>query len=1373
MNHIELKQLLQQPYDRAAWQAILRETFPNVSILAQPHAVLCENKDVASFLELGSVRLHDDKKLAIFEVALTPKKKIQRNRVELRNLVARYIDQENNHGVLVIFTGQNEDYRFTFTAKESEFNDDGEFVERQTATKRFTYLLGPHETCTTAARRLSQLAEKQDRATLTDVVDAFSVEKLNKEFFNLYKEHYTTFVNHLLAGTAPQQVFGIPRMADDKEQDKANKPVRDFAKRLLGRLVFLHFIQKKGWLGCPADRTDWINGERDFVRNLFLSCPDKEKFYSIRLVPLFFEALNRPDRPNAIFAVTGTRVPYLNGGLFEHEKLPNDHKPLPVEKLDFPATLFEQLLEFFGQYNFTIDENDPDDHEVGIDPEMLGHIFENLLEDNKDKGAFYTPKAIVQYMCQQSLIHYLQQHLGERDELVQLVRFKDAGSATDKNNWVRQNAKRIEELLDRLKICDPAIGSGAFPIGLLQEIYWIKLTLDWTLDPAETKLKIIQNSIYGVDIDAGAVEIARLRFWLSLIVDEDEPRPLPNLDYKIMQGDSLLESFEGIPLDNLQQSKGFKVEVFSKQGQGQMFPGDLLEFTQSHESNARAKEISSLINKYFDVTNPTEKQELHKQIDRFVLDHIDYNLQIQEEKFSDELQLRKAEIKRKAGLVKGWKPAKKDEQRLAALEDGLKSITLKKEKLQELEEKPERPYFLWHLFFQDVFEQGGFDIFIANPPYVRHETISHYRGNLDHYETAASRADLFVFFYERAVKLLKENGILTFISSNKYYRSAYGEKLRGFLGQQLTINELIDFGDAPVFDAIAYASIIIGSRQSPAENHTLRAYAWDKGDQLNRIAEIVANRGFEISQQSMRSDGWHLESQESLKLLETLTKRGTPLSSYVKGSLYRGIITGYNEAFVLDSITRDTLIAEDPKSAELIKPWLRGRDVKRWNVSWAQLYVIAFPFGFHENLNNYPAILKHLKKHEKKLKERGQCTSSRGGKGEGQHHWLELDNNPKPSYLQEFTKPKVIIPAIERQCAFAYDDEGYYSNDKTSICASEEALFLCSVLNSSVIWWIIQQTAASKQNGYFEFKPMYVAPLPIPDASKADKDRLEVLAQQARKTTGPQLDLIEREINSIVYRLFKLLPDEIAIIEQKPTSFSIDHKSALITRILPALKEKHSYFSLSAVKQTLADAEIELADDTLREYMSDAMSSGIVSDAGRGWYSHHTKPVNLDPKPVAKIIRAVKKAFPLLDFCCWSTVQFNPFALHLIAQPTIFLYAEGDTLNSVAETLKENGWDAWADPGKSEVERYIKPGDRTVILRPSIQKQPESKDQVAPIEKALIDLKIEASKLHLMDSTEVQRIVDAVLRSGLLQVTAFLGYSEAKREKVESVELAH
>jgi hypothetical protein len=232
-------------------------------------------------------------------------------------------------------------------------------------------------------------------------------------------------------------------------------------------------------------------------------------------------------------------------------------------------------------------------------------------------------------------------------------------------------------------------------------------------------------------------------------------------------------------------------------------------------------------------------------------------------------------------------------------------------------------------------------------------------------------------------------------------------------------------------------------------------------------------------------------------------------------------------------------------------------------------------------------------------------------------------------------------------------------------------------------------------------------------------------------------------------------------------------KTLLFTRILPPLKEQSTYFSLNAVKRALAEAEIELSHDTLREYMSEAMATGIVANAGRGWYSRHTKPVSLDPKPVAKIIREVKKAFPLLNFCCWSTVQFNPFAQHLIAQPTILLYAESDTLDTVADTLKLTGWDAWVNPGNADVERFVRPGEKTVVLRPSIVKQPECKYLVAPIEKALVDLVIEASKLQLMDATEVQRIIDNALGSGLMQLPVLFGYAETKREKIESKEITH
>ena len=232
-------------------------------------------------------------------------------------------------------------------------------------------------------------------------------------------------------------------------------------------------------------------------------------------------------------------------------------------------------------------------------------------------------------------------------------------------------------------------------------------------------------------------------------------------------------------------------------------------------------------------------------------------------------------------------------------------------------------------------------------------------------------------------------------------------------------------------------------------------------------------------------------------------------------------------------------------------------------------------------------------------------------------------------------------------------------------------------------------------------------------------------------------------------------------------------KSVIFNHILPTQKELSAYFSLNAVKQALKAVDVELADDTLRKYMSESMAAGIVSDAGRGWYSRHTKPVSLDPKPVSKIIREVKKAFPLLDFCCWSTVQFNPFALHLIGQPTIFLYTESDALETVADTLKKSGWYAWASPGRVNAQRYVQPGEKTVILRPAISKQPESTDHAAPIEKALVDLSVESEKLQLLDSSEAQRIIDEVLGAGLLQASILLGYAESKREKFESKELIY
>ncbi len=1378
MNREQLRELLQQPYNRVTWQAILQEVFANVSLLSSPHSIPCDRVDVKSFVELGNVRLEDGKYLSVFEIKVSDQINILRNRVELRNLVAKYIDQETRHGVLVIFDNNSDEYRFTFAARESEFDSDGNFVTRETATKRYTYLLGPNEACTTPARRFRKLAEKRAQAELGDVIDAFSVEQLNDDFFDSYKFHYGNFVAHLLAGDIPCKIFNIPLLEDVKDQDKANKPVRDFAKRLLGRIVFLYFLQKKGWLGCDKSQHEWRDGDRNFIANLFANSPDKDHFHSQYLVPLFYETLNRPNREGDLFSVTKTRVPYLNGGLFEHE-------PYPVEKINFPAAIFADLLDFLGQYSFTVDENDPDDNEVGIDPEMLGHIFENLLEDNKDKGAYYTPKAVVQYMCQQSLLQYLQQDLGVHEALTRLVRFKDAGEGSDKDNWIRHNARRIEELLDKVKICDPAIGSGAFPIGLLQEIYWIKLMLDWTLPPADTKLKIIQNSIYGVDIDAGAVEIARLRFWLALVVDEEQPRPLPNLDYKIMQGDSLLESFEGVSLNALHIPRTHEVRIIEKSGQIGLFPDQRPLFQYTNKK--RAQEVIELLRTYFSEINPDRKQELHRKIDRFVLDHIDFNLRLAEEQLEIQLQQHQVEINDKRKQLKKWQPPQKTLKKISQLEAEIQAIQVRKDKLAELESKAERPYFLWHLFFQDVFSGGGFDIVIANPPYVRQETIKNYKPLIEpHFSCYTGTADLFVYFYEQSIRLLRPGGVFTFISSNKYYRSKYGEKLRAYLADNLSIKRMIDFGDAPVFDAIAYASILLGIKEHPDADHSLKGYTWQPDDSLTRITDVMVASAFAIQQASLKPDGWRLESPEAFTLLEKIREKGTPLGEYVDGRFYYGLKTGLNEAFVVNRATRDLLIAEDPKSEEVLKPFLRGKDVKRWKADAKDIWLIYIPWHFPLHLDknikgispkteiefkqNYPAIFKHLSGFKNKLSARNKAETGI------RYEWYALQRWGA-EYWQEFESKKLIIPAIERQCAFAYDDKGYYGNDKTSICVSEDALFLSSILNSSVTWWIIRQTAASKQNGYFEFKPMYLTPLPIPDCSKELKEKLSCLSESATKAAGSQLEKIEHEIDSIVFDLFDLTPSEIALIQENVSPpeapGGLDNKTSLLSRILPALKDKSSYFSLDAIKFTLTSAQIELADDTLREYMSEAMALGVVGDAGRGWYSKHEKPVKLDHKPLDKLIREVARAFPLLDFCCWSTIQLNPYAQHLLGQPTTFLYAESDTLEAVADQLRDTGWVVWSHPGKKEGDQFVRPGERTVVLRPSIVKQPPSKHHLAPIEKVLVDLKIEAQKLKLMDAMEVQRIVDNVLGAGLLQITVLLGYIEAKREKMGSHEITH
>lgn len=375
-----------------------------------------------------------------------------------------------------------------------------------------------------------------------------------------------------------------------------DKYVRDYVKKMMGRIVFLHFLQKKGWMGVPKDK-NWGEGDVEFMLHLFEYSSEKQKenFLDEVLEPLFADGLDTDrtaeddlfDTHVALPEGSKVKVPYLNGGLFERDALDEI-------ATKFPSEYFENLLEFLHQYNFTIDENDPDDAQVGVDPEMLGRIFENLLEDNKDKGAYYTPKEIVRYMCRQSLVAYLVTDIDDEAKKQQVADFVRNYDAELLGGSMSDFAQFIDERLKDVKICDPAIGSGAFPMGLLKELFLCRGAIENFSNAADIKRHIIQKNIYGVDYERGAVDIARLRFWLTLVVDEETPHTLPNLDFKIMQGNSLFEWYEGVDL------RGIVGEV-----------GDTITF---REKTTNPTFIKKWLDQYFETNNHEERIRLRGKI---------------------------------------------------------------------------------------------------------------------------------------------------------------------------------------------------------------------------------------------------------------------------------------------------------------------------------------------------------------------------------------------------------------------------------------------------------------------------------------------------------------------------------------------------------------------------------------------------------------------------------------------------------------------------------------------------------------------------------------------------------------------------------------
>ncbi len=1124
-------EILEAAYQPEKWLEVLKLYFGAKKFHQTPQQILLPGNNLAEkAVEIGSFYTADERLIGIYEIQLTAKAWVERNRVGLRSLL-RQVYKYDVDAALIVFV-QADKWRFSYVSEIR--TEEG---KKETEPKRYTYLFGKGETSRTAADRFEKLKGKP--IYLADLFEAFNVEKLNKEFFKTYKEFYQKGVAEILE-RKPFYKLLIDKTQEDEE--KKEKPIRDFVKKMLGRIVFLHFLQKKGWMGVDANNKAWDGGDIKFLQTLFANQKQKEKFLTTALRTLFFETLNTKRKNDLAPASLGAgiKLPYLNGGLFDKDNsFYND--------INFTADYFKNLLEFFEQYNFTIDENDPYDNEVGIDPEMLGHIFENLLEENKDKGAFYTPKEVVHYMCQESLIQYLRTHLPECTEdespatiaLQNFIRNGIIGERTDKKNFVVQQAKRIEKLLDRVKVCDPAIGSGAFPMGMLQEIYKAKTNLDLTLDHTEVKKQIIQNCIYGVDIENGAVEIARLRFWLALVVDETTPNPLPNLDYKIMQGNSLLESFEGVDLSNLADME--KEETFLSASKQQLELGadfslkkqSMLVFDQKSKT-----QLYELISDYYNYDETTNTKYKSKQ---FIKDEINgivegkliakFYLQKpkQEQKIKDIHNAIKANRLMAADApgvrLRKEKNLAKLNKELSDKENELEKLNNIIEQLHELQSRTDKPYFLWHLWFKDVFDKGGFDIVIGNPPYIQMQKDGGYLAKMlaaENFETFERTGDVYAIFYELGFNLLTKKGIHTFITSSQWLKANYGKSLRKYFLKKNPLT-LLELGPGIFESAVVDTNILISKNE---ENKKQLSGISIK--EIKQINELTID-GMQ-SMPYVTEEGWTILNPIKQAIKNKIALKGKALKDW-NIEIYRGVTTGLNEAYVIDEITKKEIIKADKKSSELIKPILRGREIEKYFTEWDGGYLVTTFPSFHIDISKYQGVKKHLESFLPKINQVGETFKNADGVIENTrkktvHNWFETSD--VTAYYNQFLKEKIIWKRIGSILRFSYYADEIYTLDSTCIATGEKIKYLTAMLNSKLCQYQLFETSPKTGMGDLIISVQALEPLLVYYPSEKEEKQIEKLVNKILELKKEKLPTnnYENKIDALVFRLYKLTESE-------------------------------------------------------------------------------------------------------------------------------------------------------------------------------------------------------------------------------------------------------
>jgi type I restriction-modification system DNA methylase subunit len=1054
-------------------------------------------------------------------------------RIEIiKNTYAILKNHARSNALVAYISDDNQEWRLSLVTTKVTRTKDG-VKESVSDPRRFSYVLGPSAKVVTPSKMLQGAV-----TSINDLKSMFSLSVVSKEFYTKIATQYSKLIGGV-RGEGNRAIAFKRTLEIGSTNDDINA---NFAIRLIGRLVFCWFLkQKKGNQNSPLIPSEILSTEA--VNTI-------GDYYHTICVPLFFEVLNKPQssRPPFIsYKEYFDKVPFLNGGLFQ-DHVEDNHKFNRITGMSerrgvvkVPDLWLFELFQIFEEYNFTIDENTSIDTELSIDPEMLGRIFENLLAEvnpetgasaRKSTGSFYTPREIVDFMVNESLIEHLRTKTNISEEKIRAVSSYDLDD-DELHSVDPQERKLLVEVIHNTTVLDPACGSGAFPIGTLQRLVHMLEVLDPECSiylskiPPEMrrqlqkhsrtyvrKLGVIRECIHGVDIQPIAIDISRLRCFLTLVVDQqvddDEKNrgiePLPNLDFKFVCANTLI-----------------KPPVYDSPLFGDEF----------------ANALGELIDEYFAPVDLLHKLETARKLQKLISD-----------KTKKELE----------NILKSYSYVKDENTKKALAQKNEKSDT-ERMRINDLwgsyenifQSKPVG-FFDIRYFFPMVFRNGGFDIVIGNPPYVRvqeiNRDISENYNNT--YVSAQGSYDLYMLFTERALGLISKEGIVNFIMPHKWLNSSAGKGLRRVVKNN--ISKIISFKEYQVFNATTYTSLVWFSAVNVTLKYLGLAHDLTTNSELAEFLDTIKECDYSLFKNNVLNESpWSFSEENISKVLEKIKQQPYTVEDIFE-KIFQGLKTGFDDIYIIDNCkaSKNNLIIgysnelnkEVQIESSFIRPLLKGKDIHKYEVLSPNKAVI-FPYyrssdNGIEKINLYteseisllfPLGYSYLKMFESQLRDREHGRFNVDGK------WFQYSRNQG---ISDTEKEKIMLSELSYGSNMTIDTQGIYHVGQYSMIKGEDIKesyeYYLSILNSNLMWFFIKNTGSIMRGGYFAYRPDYLKPFPLPRVmNKKDIEVLESLVCQIltlkKKEKDADTKKLELQIDQLVYKLYNLTSEEINIVE--------------------------------------------------------------------------------------------------------------------------------------------------------------------------------------------------------------------------------------------------